>query len=146
MVENQRRAEARRRALAADFRARLLADLEARGIALGIGQDALVDAATSCYVEIQEVSQLFLRCKASGKQLTQLGLARGQLARTLRLLGLAHDPSSSVDAGQVTVGTASGNAPTAALPPKHATPEQLRQWSEGYVDRRAAGVDEDAAS
>jgi hypothetical protein len=84
VMEQAARVEARRMALAEQFRARL--DAEALGS--GIAREALIDSAVSCYVEISELSTRFMRGRASEKDQQRLGLARGQLYRLLRALGL----------------------------------------------------------
>jgi hypothetical protein len=89
VIRNTKAAEARRRAIANGFRARLEELLRERGVTPDVAQDALVSAAVSAYTEIQVISDVFIRARASTKSLTRLGLARGQLGRVLRQLGLA---------------------------------------------------------
>ncbi len=87
-----RAAQARRRKIADDFRARLMAEV---GPGASIAREALIDTAVSAYVEISETSARFLHCRASGDSLARLSIARGQLTRTLRLLGVA--PNNAAD-------------------------------------------------
>ncbi len=98
VMENQAVAAARRAEVAAAFRAQLLAEL---GGTPTTSQLALIDVATSAYAESQELSALFLRCKTTDDDMTRLGLARGQLARVLRALGLPNgsgaDPDGAID-------------------------------------------------
>jgi hypothetical protein len=83
---NQRALIERRATLAETFRAKIIEEL-------GSGNDsvvriALIESAVSAYLEITEISASYRRGKANQSALTRLGLARGQLARTLRMLGL----------------------------------------------------------
>jgi hypothetical protein len=126
VAANARAAEARRRAIAAEFRERLLAELG--GGVLTITQEALIVAATSCFVEITEGSTLFLRAKASIQQQRQLALSRGQLQRLLASLGLVAGATEAADADG------------ADAPPAGATPEERNAWCKDYIARRVATV------
>ena len=86
VLANTRATQARRRKLADDFRARLLAEI---GPGKSIAREALIDTAVSAYVEIVEISARFIHCRASGEAMSRLSIARGQLQRTLRMLGVA---------------------------------------------------------
>ena len=88
--QSAREARIRREAAAAEFGEQLRSDLKLVAQPTAT-QSALLAAAVSAYVEVSELSAAFLRGNASSKQLTALGLARGQLVRTLRLLGLTGD-------------------------------------------------------
>src|SRR5437016_3976782 len=91
VMKNRALAQQERMALARDFRERLTRDVSIDGSA---AQAALIDAAVSAYVEISVVSARFLRCSATGDQMQRLSLARGQLTRALRLLGMAPRPTA----------------------------------------------------
>ena len=99
VMANAAECRERRMRLATEFRAALVEQL---GVAPETAvRAALIDAAVSCYVEIQELSTLFLRAKASIAQQRQLGLARGQLARLLACLGVASAATPSQEAESV---------------------------------------------
>src|SRR6266581_8672741 len=85
VVANAKATERRRRALADEFRASLLAEIGPVGYS--VIRRALVENAVSAYVEVSELSARFQRGRATESALTRLGLARGQLTRALRLLG-----------------------------------------------------------
>lgn len=75
-----------RKQIAAEFRASLIAELkidEPRG-----SQAALLVAATSAYVEVTELNERYLGGRITAKARTALALARGQLQRALRSLGV----------------------------------------------------------
>lgn len=97
VMANAKAAEARRSAIAEDFRARLTAEL---GPSDSVAREALIDAATSAYTEIKEISSLFLRCRAGDAAMSRLSLARSQLTRALRLLAPAASRSSDGSGGQ----------------------------------------------
>jgi len=83
----RRETRERRERLATDFRARLIVELgDAR---LSASRDALVEAATSAYVQTVELSARFNHAVANPRSVQALSLARGQLQRALLLLGLA---------------------------------------------------------
>jgi hypothetical protein len=113
---------ARRRRLSKRFRRELL-----RAIATTTGmptltfaQSTLTDACVSLRVEQSELSEAFFRGNATNSQMTRLGTVRGQLCRTLTLLGqVADDVQEPQD--------------DATAPPANATPEERRAWSQRYV-------------
>jgi hypothetical protein len=94
VLANVRATQARRRQIATDFRARLTAEI---GPGTSIAREALIDSAVSAYTEIVEVSDRFLRCRASADAMSRLSIARGQLARTLRALGVERGGSAPDD-------------------------------------------------
>ena len=124
IVQNQRAAQARRRALAAEFRARL--QTEAAGG--GIGRDTLIESAVSAYVEQSELSAGFLRGNASTTAIARLHLVRGQLARFLRLLGL--------------ISTVEDDDPRDSLEPRS---ESLAKWVGTLGTAANAGADTSGA-
>lgn len=77
---------ARRMKLAADFRARLIAEIKDKNP--GASRGALIDLAVSSYVQASELSDRFLSGRATPSQVSQLSIARGQLQRALRSLGV----------------------------------------------------------
>jgi hypothetical protein len=79
-------AMAERAAMARDFRERLTRELALDGSA---AQEALLDAAVSARVEIAVIAGRFLRCCATSDEMDRLQRARGELNRTLRMLGVA---------------------------------------------------------
>jgi len=91
----------KRHATAEAFRVKLLAEL---GPGDSASRESLVQVAVSCYIEIAELSASFLTGHQRAKGRVQLGLARGQLQRALRSLGLidrdeadaSSDPAASV--------------------------------------------------
>jgi hypothetical protein len=89
---NNLAAQERRVRLAADFRARLVADLAPDGSA---ARDALVDTAVSCYVEVAELTSRFLRARARGSDMERCSKARAQLSRVLGQLNVA--PKSEIE-------------------------------------------------
>jgi len=78
--------QGRRATLAAEFKAKLLAEL-GPGVS-SASRDAMISAAVSAYVEVVEVSALFLSNRAKPSARGQLSIARGQLQRALRSLGV----------------------------------------------------------
>lgn len=80
----------RRAQIAAVFRQQLITELGSAPATAS--RAALVDSCVSAYVQVSEVSRMYLIGRATPKALAQLGLARGQLARLLAALGLARDP------------------------------------------------------
>jgi hypothetical protein len=86
-VMSTRAAAARRRSeLDASFRQQLLVELGSTNVS--VSQAALIDTATSAYVEIDALSSAFLRCSVGEEQMTRLSAACSQLIRVLRALGL----------------------------------------------------------
>ena len=79
-------ARARRARLATEFRAKLARQLPAAPDSAST--QALIEAATSAYVQTVEVTAVFLRANASAAEIRQLTIARGQLQRCLRALNL----------------------------------------------------------
>lgn len=97
----------------------------------------MIATAVSAYLDVVEISSRFIRGVASDKALQRLGLARSELRRSLRALGVVSVDAEPDESATVATDT------TASQPPKNATPAQLRVWSAGYVQGRgaAAGVD-----
>lgn len=91
---------ARRMKLAADFRARLIAEINDKNPSASRG--ALIDLAVSSYVQASELSDRFLSGRATPSQVSQLSISRGQLQRALRSLGVIDraDDESPEDAAQ----------------------------------------------
>jgi hypothetical protein len=85
----------RRSRLAADFKAKLLAEL-GPGISTA-SRDALTSAAISAFVQMTELTATFLGNRASPRDRRELGLARSELRRCLRSLGLIADRSDNDD-------------------------------------------------
>jgi hypothetical protein len=111
---------ARRERLASEFRAALIEQLG--GAPETVVKAALISACVSAHVEIQELSALFLRAKASSAQQRQLALARGQLSRLLAGLGLckpATEPATvaPVDTLTAWIARQNGSEPTPHQPP-----------------------------
>lgn len=79
----------RRAALASDFRARLLAELG--GGPLPASRAALAECAVSAYTQMTELSARFTRANATPRAQQALAIARGQLQRALRALGLVEN-------------------------------------------------------
>lgn len=80
------RSERAQRATA--FRASLVGQLRGSGAPLTPAVEALLDSATSAYVEIAKTSAQFIEGRASAKAMERMSNARGELRRTLRSLGL----------------------------------------------------------
>jgi hypothetical protein len=97
VMSNAKATRERRARLAATFRARLAAELGPDGSS--VGRDALIEAAASAFVEVAELSARFLQGRASDAAMGRLGLARGQLTRTLRLLQVIERDSASEGEG-----------------------------------------------
>ena len=76
----------RRGRIAADFRAKLVAELGEVNPTASRG--ALVELAISAYTQATELSAAFLAGRASPGQVAQMSIARGQLQRALRSLGV----------------------------------------------------------
>jgi hypothetical protein len=93
VMRNAKAAETRRKACARRFRARLLAEVPGDGVA----RESLIEAAVSAHVEVTELSQRFYQCRANEDAMSRLSLARGQLARILRQLGLVTGPVEPVE-------------------------------------------------
>jgi hypothetical protein len=96
VVESRARAQRERAAMAANFQARLRAELVPDG---SITQEMLILSASSAATEISVLSRKFLQCCATTPELARLGKARGELSRTLRLLGVAPKGESEPNAG-----------------------------------------------
>lgn len=108
------------------------ADLRASlGDAITPGQSALVECAAALLGGILLVRRRLLKGRRGryGNLLEQLPLLSGALTRVLRTLGASKG---------------AGNDPN--LPPADATPEELRAWSRGYVERVAVSGDGSAAT
>jgi len=92
-------AQARRSAIADEFRKRLQSELAANGNTT-LGQEVLVAMAVSQWVELSQGNAAFLRGTATPQTLARMGLLRSQLLRTMRALGLvnsATDPQDGPD-------------------------------------------------
>jgi hypothetical protein len=115
--------QAERARLAASFRQSLEAQFRdsigAPEGALSAAVEALLSAAVSAHIEIRVTTERFLLGRASNKSLHRLGLARSELRRALRSLGLADSGEQRDD-------------PNA--PPPGASDEEKREWSRRYVD------------
>jgi hypothetical protein len=109
-------------AFAAGFRASLRAKLNGTNDPV-VG--ALIDVATSAFVEIRVISALYEVGRAQGEHMNRLATARATLIRALRSLGLTADtpPDSPAD----------GNAP-----------KNLQEWLEDWRTRQKR-TDEAAA-
>ena len=91
-VRDRNRVEREQRA--ASFRTSLLAQIRSsRGAAesLDAATEALLDSAVSAHIEIARTSKQFIEGRASAKAMHRLGLARSELRRALRALGLIAD-------------------------------------------------------
>jgi hypothetical protein len=75
---------ARRTRLADEFREQLRRDLPTPTAA----QSALIESAVICRVQIAELSTRYLQGRLGNLESTRLSLARGQLSRLLKQLGL----------------------------------------------------------
>jgi len=93
VTKSNRTTQERRARLAAEFRARLVAELAPGGSA---ARDSLVDNAVSCYVEIAELTSRFLRARAGASDMERCSRARSTLVRTLAVLGVT--PKSASEA------------------------------------------------
>jgi hypothetical protein len=92
VMESRARAQAERAEMDADARARLERELKIDG---SFSQARLIDTAVSCSVEISVISKRFVRCCATSEEMSRLQVARGQLARALKLLGLTEGRSGA---------------------------------------------------
>ena len=93
-LESGRQATRERRThLAEEFRQQLKAELPTATFA----ELALIDAATSAYVIVQELSTRYERGRCTERDIAALSLARGQLVRTLRALNLANGPAEPAE-------------------------------------------------
>lgn len=111
----------RRERLAAEFRARLRAELG--NAPPSASTDGLIDVATSAYVQIVELSARYNRALANPKHVQALSLARGQLSRALILLGRAsYNPEDTPQ----------------AEPAEPGAPRSLAEWTERWRARKAA--------
>jgi len=119
VMRNAKAAETRRKACAKRFRARLLAEVKGDGVA----RESLIEAAVSAHVEVTELSRRFYLCRANEDAMTRLSLARGQLARMLKQLGLT---TASSEADDERAGTA------------------LEEWASNHRSRQQATVASDS--
>jgi hypothetical protein len=119
-MESRARAVSEREAIAANFRAGLAKELQIDGSA---SQAALIDAAVSAHLEISVVSLRFVRGRATADELSGARLARGQLVRALRALGV----------GKKASGAASDPSGIGPAPDTSAPLEERQAWSRRYV-------------
>lgn len=91
ITENRRKTVADRKALLASYRERLMAGLTIDG---SVSQQWLIDAASSAALDVEQLTKLFVGGRATANDRERLLLARGQLQRLLRDLGItpAEDP------------------------------------------------------
>jgi hypothetical protein len=68
------------------------------GMSESVMRDLLIETACSAAVEVIEGSARFRRCRASQAERDRLSMARVQLTRTLRLLGVEAKPSDALAA------------------------------------------------
>jgi hypothetical protein len=83
----------RRTRLANEFRKQLRAELPNASAA----QSSLIDSAVICHVQIHELGARYLQGRAGVEDVRRLSLARGQLSRVLRQLGLVTGPAELVE-------------------------------------------------
>ena len=79
-------AMARRTAMATEFRDRLVSQLPPASRTAS--SDALIELAVSTYVQVAEGTAAYLRANMPAPQVDRLTIARGQLQRALKGLGL----------------------------------------------------------
>lgn len=77
---------ARRTAMATEFRDRLVSQLPPASRTAS--SDALIELAVSAYVQVAEGTAAYLRANMPAPQVDRLTIARGQLQRALKGLGL----------------------------------------------------------
>lgn len=111
----------RRRRIRDEFRAGLEAEVVA--LPAGPARSTLLDSAAACHLEIAITSERQVQGRASQKALQRAALARSELRRVLRALGLIADS-----------GEATGTNGDAA-PPANATDAERLEWSRRYVER-----------
>lgn len=100
VVLSRRATQARRARLAADFRAALLRELGPGE--LSASRMALVESACSAYTQMCELSSRFISTHATQAAVRHSAIARGQMQRALRALGLV-DRDKDDDAQPQTV-------------------------------------------
>lgn len=92
------RASAERRTQIADeFRAELMAQLGPERTTAS--DKALVETAVSAYAQVWDLSRRFLAGRAGAQAMQALQIARGQLDRAMRGLGLTHNGAENDDTG-----------------------------------------------
>jgi hypothetical protein len=113
----------RRRRIRDNYRGGLEAEVKA--LPGGPVRDSLLDSAAGAFLEITLVSERLVRGRASQKSLQRAALARSELRRLLRALGLI------ADSGEQQRDDTSG-------PPPGATEQERREWSRRYVENALA--------
>lgn len=98
MTKRRKDTYARRQRIAEEFAAQLRKDLPNASAA----DLALVDAAVSAHVVVSESATKYLHGRLTDAELARLSLARGQLHRMLKALGLVGGPTDAEDAANTT--------------------------------------------
>ena len=117
-VAQERKAAARR------FRRDLLRELGQKAKWAAVRE--VVDSAVASHAAVMLLSNKVLTARATAWDFDMLARMQGQLNRTLRLLGIRLPGTDEIDSEDC------------SAPPRGATPEQRRAWSQDYVARTLA--------